>query len=343
MLRAGTSNVLRGSAPLTASSFAELGGRVLLYAAGCAVLLAGVALARRGGRAQALVRATFAAGALAFLVVLAVNPEAVRSHLHLALAWLPAGAAVATVLLAWRAWPRSAAAAPWSARDQVALLLVAFLAVLAAKTYAAFVPQPNAGVSQYAIYALPFAALFLVWLHGEALPRGNRTAAALGLGWVGLLCVACLALAAIDGRHETTVVRAAHGSLAVSSAQAPVYQAAIGEIERSTRPGEPILVAPQLSGLVALTGRQQATAPVSLLPGALATAADEREAIQQMSDVKLAIVDRRPLTEYGQGPFGTTFDRELAAWLQRDFQRVHTLRARGTDPVVIDIWTRRSS
>jgi hypothetical protein len=338
VLAAGGNHVLRGSAPLTAASFAELIGRLAVYGAGCAALVGLGALARRGGRARQLVLLAATGAGLAFLAALAANPEAIRSRLDLAFAWIPAGAAVAALLLAWRARPR--ARGSWSARDQVALLLCAFLAVLAAKTYAAFVPAPNAQTSQFAIYAMPFAALFLTWLHGEALPRCSR---ALGLGWVAALCVACVALTAVDGRHETATVRGARGALALPAAQAPAFQGAVAAIERDTRPGEPVLAAPQLSGLLGLTGRQQATVPVSLVPGALASADDERRAIRRMSAVRLAIVDRRALTEYGQGPFGVTFDRELAAWLRRDFRLERTLRGSGPDPVVLAVWKRRST
>ena len=50
-LDAGGNAVLRGSAPMTAGSFAELAGRLLLYAAGAGALLALASFIRRGSRA----------------------------------------------------------------------------------------------------------------------------------------------------------------------------------------------------------------------------------------------------------------------------------------------------
>jgi hypothetical protein len=52
-------------------------------------------------------------------------------------------------------------------------------------------------------------------------------------------------------------------------------------------------------------------------------------------------VDRRPLTEYGQGAFGVTYDRRLGAWLRSEFRRVATLRGVATDAMTLDLWQRR--
>lgn len=341
LLHAGGNHVLKAAAPMTAGSFAKLAAHLALYAAGCAALVGAGAIARRGSAARRAVLAGAGLAAIVFAGVLAAKHEAVRSHLHFALDWIPAGAGVASLWLVWRARPR--AGREWPVRDQVALLVSAFLTVIAAKTYGAFRPEPNAINAQYAIYAMPFAALFLVWLHGEALPRGNDVVRAIGLGWVGALCVACLVLVAIDGRHETATIHAARGTLRVPATQQPAYQGAIAAIQGSTKRHEKIFLAPQLSALAALTERDQATIPVALLPGAIPDGAQETWAISHLGDVRLAITDRRPLTEYGQGAFGITFDRGLGAWLRRDFRHVATLRGSGANPVVLDVWTRRST
>ncbi len=333
-LDAGGNAVLRGSAPMTAGSFAELAGRLLLYAAGAAALLVLASFIRRGSRA-AMMAAGGAAGLA--LITLALRPEFVRGHLDLAYAWIPAGAAVAALALVWRA-RRSRGA--WAAGDQIALLCVSFLAVLAAKTYAAFEPQPNPSFAQFASYALPFAAVFLVWLHAEALPRGDRTAAAVGLGWVAVLVVAGWVLVAHDARDESFRVSGPGGSMTASATQGPAYQQAIDRILAASRPGDPILLAPQMSALYTLTDRLDPVSDISLLPGMVGTAAKERAAIAAMHDVRIAVTDRRPLTEYGRGAFGTDFNRRVGAWLRSDFRRVTTIRGAMDGAPTLDVWQR---
>jgi hypothetical protein len=333
-LDAGGDAVLRGSAPMTAGSFVELAGRLVLYGGGAAALLALASFLRRGSRVATAV----AVGAVGVaLLPLVVRPEFVRSHLDLAYAWIPAGAAVAALALAWRA-RRSRGA--WPAADQIALLCASFLAVLAAKTYAAFEPQPNPEFAQFASYAMPFAAVFLVWLHAELLARGDRTAAAVGLAWVAVLAVAGWALVAHDARDESFTVSGPGGSMTASAAAGPAYQEAIDRIMASSRPGDPILLAPQMSALYTLTGRTDPVSDISLLPGMVATAAEERDAIAAMSGVRIAVTDRRPLTEYGRGAFGTDFNRRIGAWLRRDFRRVTTLRGAMDGAPTLDVWQR---
>ena len=89
-----------------------------------------------------------------------------------------------------------------------------------------------------------------------------------------------------------------------------------------------------------LADRRDPLPQLSLLPGALATAADEDRAIARLGDVRLAVVDRTPLETYEHGAFGTTFDRRLAGWLRRDFRRLETARGAGAHPRQIDVWIR---
>ena len=333
-LDAGGDAVLRGSAPMTAGSFAELAGRLVLYAGGAAALLALAHFVRRGSRLAMLA----AGGALGLaLIALAVRPEFVRSHLDLAYAWIPAGAAAAVLALAWRA---RRSRGDWAAEDQIALMCAAFLAVLAAKTYAAFEPQPNPAFAQFASYALPFAAIFLVWLHAELLPRGDRTAASVGLAWVAVLAVAGWVLVAHDARDESFTVSGPGGSMTATAEAGPAYQEAIDRILVGSRPGDPILLAPQMSALYTLTDRTDPVSDISLLPGMVGTADEERQAIAAMSGVRIAVTDRRPLTEYGRGAFGTDFNRRIGAWLRSDFRHVTTLRGAMDGAPTLDVWQR---
>jgi hypothetical protein len=136
-------------------------------------------------------------------------------------------------------------------------------------------------------------------------------------------------------------VHGAHGSLAASPADGPALQQALDAIERHTRPGDPVLLAPQLTSLYVMSGRVDPLRQLSLLPGALADVRAEEQAIARMRDVRLVIADRTPLDVYDHGAFGTTFDRRLARWLHDDFQRLPPARGRGAAPRIIDIWMRQ--
>jgi hypothetical protein len=125
-----------------------------------------------------------------------------------------------------------------------------------------------------------------------------------------------------------------------------MYRGALDAVARHTRPGDPILLAPQLSALYVLASRPNPLPQISLLPGALVPGTGEQAAIATLTkeNVRLAIVDRRPLSEYGQGAFGSSFDRELGSWLGTDFERITTLAPTdGRGGHTLDVWLRRGS
>jgi hypothetical protein len=90
------------------------------------------------------------------------------------------------------------------------------------------------------------------------------------------------------------------------------------QIESTTRPGEPILAAPSDGGIYFMTGRRPALYELMLLPGLLASPADERAAIARLerTRVRLAVVAARDYRDYGRATFGVDFDRGLGAWLR---------------------------
>jgi Dolichyl-phosphate-mannose-protein mannosyltransferase len=338
-LAAGGNAVLEQSAPMTVGSFAELVARLLAYGAGAAALVGAGLYARRSPRARTAILAIAGAVALALALALVANPEAVRSRLEPAFAWIPAGAALATALLAWRSRRHD-----WAVSDQIALMLAAFLAVLAGKTYAAFAPHPSPDFAQFATYALPFAAVFLAWLHLEVLPRmGGETTRTLGALWLALLALCATGLLAHDGAAESQTVRGPGGSIAATPEEASAYQGALDAIDRLTRPGDPVLLAPQLTALYTLADRTNPLPQVSLLPGALATPADEDAAIARLRDVRVAVIDTRALTEYGQGAFGVTFAQRLGAYLRGEFRRVTTFGRAEGGAVSLELWQRSAS
>ena len=127
-------------------------------------------------------------------------------------------------------------------------------------------------------------------------------------------------------------------------AQAAAYQGALDWIERTTKPGEPILLAPQMTWMYAISERANPLPEISLLPGALAGAGRERRALARLegAGIHLAVIDRRTFPQYASTSFGGSFDRTLDSWIRRDFRRVATF-ATGADPqaVHLEIWVRR--
>ena len=103
-----------------------------------------------------------------------------------------------------------------------------------------------------------------------------------------------------------------------SAAAAAPLQAVTRQIESTTRPGEPILAAPSDGGIYFMTGRRPALYELMLLPGLLASPADERAAIARLerTRVRLAVVAARDYRDYGRATFGVDFDRGLGAWLR---------------------------
>jgi hypothetical protein len=330
VLHAGGNAILRLHAPLTASSFVRIGEKLVLYAVGTAALLGAAAWLARAGRRGTLAAAGVGVVALA---VLAVRPETVRFYLEYAYGWIPAAAVIALAAVVVRR--RASLLAPREAA------LVAVLAVLAAKTYDAY--AFHAHIPQLAVYSAPFAAVFMAWLHLVRLPHG-RTAVALGASWLAFLAVAGVALTVKDARAESFTVHGPGGSMTARPADGRLLQSVVGEIERRTRPGDAILLAPQLTALYTLTARVDPLPQLSLVPGALPTRADELGAIArlQKARVRLVVVDERSFPEYDQTTFGASFDRTLAAWIHAHYSRAVVLQTAGAGAHRVDIYVRRA-
>jgi hypothetical protein len=332
---AAASTMLHARMPLTARSFAELGGRVLLYAAGVAALVvAARALDRRDWIRRGVLAALGVAAVLA-LGAAAAKPEALRHGLQFAYGWIPGGAVVLAIVLLRRV--RSGDA---GARMQLDVAATVALAVVAASTYGGFfIHAPNA---QMAVYALPLAAPFLARLHLRHLAV-NQAAVAIGAAWLAFLAVAGVGLTLKDARGESAVVRGTGGAIAGRPAEIAVYRQAVNWIETRTTSAQPVLIAPQLTWMYALTERENPLRELSLLPGALAERGAEHAAIAQLarSHAPLVLIDRRSYPGYGHTSFGKSFDRNLAAWISNHYHHAATLG--GPSGPQLDVWTRRAS
>jgi hypothetical protein len=184
----------------------------------------------------------------------------------------------------------------------------------------------------------------LARLHLVELAR-NRSTVLAGTAWIAVLVALCAGLTVKDARAQSATVAGPGGSIRVTPEEAPLYRAALGAIVTGTRPGEPIVIAPQLSALYTLSGRTDPLPQISLVPGALPSRSTQLGAIRELerAHVRFAITDRHEFREYGQSTFGGSFDRVLAGWIRRHFNHAAQLRPRGGVDHTLDVWARRGS
>jgi hypothetical protein len=336
-LDAAGNAMIESRMPMTASSFAEVGGKLALYAIGCAALVVVGSRIAKGGRLGNVLTVACVLGGLFVVAGALVRPDGLRDGMYYLYGWIPAGAVIALALLLRRHRRR---AGSWGAARQVELATVAVLAVLALTTYASFVV--HGWRPQMAVYYVPFAAVLLARMHLVELAR-NRAGYVLGVLWIAFLVAAGAGLTLKDARAESATVHGPGGALAETPGEARLYQAALDVIAARTSAGEPILVAPLLTGLYGLSDRGSPLPELSLLPGALPTAADERAAIARLeaAGVRLAITDNREWPGYGHTSFGESFDGELARWIERNFNHAATIRAPGGKNRKLDVWLKR--
>jgi hypothetical protein len=334
-LHAAGNTMVKARMPLTPSSFASVAGHTIAYAVGVAALVGAAMLLDRPRLRRPLIGA-LALFALGFAAVALVKPDGLRDGFYYLYGWIPVGAAAAVVLLLLR-YRRTRTLSP---ADQPALVAAVVLALTAATTYSTFVFHGYR--PQMAVYYAPFAAILLARLHLVELAR-RRTAYILGVAWVALIAASGAWLTIHDARAESVTVHGPGGALTAPAAEGRLYRAALAEISAHARPGDPIFVAPMMTGLYALSGHESPLRDISMLPGALAAPGGEHAAVVRLSQSKVPVVliDHRTWKGYGQTEFGRSFDRELSAWIKRNYVHTGTLRSAGERPRTIDVYTRR--
>lgn len=310
--------------PLTPSSLLGLAARGLLYGGLLAALLASVSgWRKRDGIRRLLALWPLVAAVLAIALLdgalragglLAGQRAAIEleaRHLVLGMSVLPAlGVAVgvyAVVRLArgqdsplGRSWPAD-------------LALVVAAAGLGLRAYNAFTTEGS-----YAPYYAAPLVLLLGISHQRLAARWPRARPAA----IGALALVGAGLAAYSlvglYRHDTATVHTQRGSFVTTAAAAPALQAAIDRIDSTTRPGQPILAAPTDGGLYFMADRPPALYELTLLPGLLATPAEERAAVERMrrEHVALAAVGARDLSIWGTPTFGVDYDPRIGAYLR---------------------------
>jgi len=322
----------QGWMPFTAASILALAARAAIYLGLLGSLVATAELwQRRRGAARivacwpllaalaviGLVDGALRAGGLFTSERSAIEQEA--RHLMLGMSWLPALglalAAVAAVRLVRRGssplgGPADSPSGPgWPA--DLALIVVA--AGLGLRAYNAF--------TTYGSYAPYFAAplvLLLGILHTRIAERSPQARFA-ALGALGLVA-AGLAAYALGGQysHYTTAVHTPRGTFVTSAQAAPALQAAVDQIDTHTTPNQRVLAAPVDGGLYFMSNRRPALRELSILPGLIATPAEERAAIARLRSehVTLAAVGAREFASWGTPTFGVNYDSLLGAYLR---------------------------
>ncbi len=232
-------------------------------------------------------------------------------HLMLGMSFLPALGFAAAALAAVRLWRRGDS--PLGGSWPVDLALIVAAAALGLRAYNAFTVDGS-----YAPYYAAPLVLLLGILHAQLAERRPRARLAVH-GALGLVA-AGLAAYALGGLyvHDTTTVHTPRGAFVTTAATAPAIQAAVRQIDSLTAPGQRILAAPVDGGLYFMSDRRPALRELSLLPGLIASPAEERAAIARLRGerVTLAVIGARDFSSWGSRTFGVNYDPLLGGYLR---------------------------
>ena len=232
-------------------------------------------------------------------------------HLVLGMSWLPALGIAVAVLAAVRLVRGQSSPLGRSWPADLALTVAAL--GLGLRAYNAFTAEGS-----YAPYFAAPLVLLLGILHERVATRWPQARVA-SLGALGLVA-AGLAAYALGGLyvHENTTVHTPRGSFVTSAAAAGALQAAVREIDAQSAPSQPILAAPTDGGLYFMAARRPALYELTLLPGLLASPAEERAAVARMrrEHMALAAIGARDLSIWGTPTFGVNYDPLLGAYLR---------------------------
>jgi hypothetical protein len=313
-------------APRDLESVVSTLARATVYCSLLGALIASVALlGRRSGPRKLLALWPFAGVGAALLLgyaawtVVDVFPAARAAlryectHLVIGMSWLPAMGFGFAAIVGWRLvrGRQPLVTRSWA----FDLALVASAAALGARAYDAFTAEGS-----YAPYYAAPLVLLLGVLHQRVADRwpSARRAAILSLGAVA----AGLALYALVALYpdQDTPVHTARGTVMMPAQAAQAFQPTVDYVERTTRPGDPIVSAPSDGGIYFMTGRRPALYNIMFFPGLLDTVADEREAIARIraEHVHLAVIGDHKLVGFGFTTFGKDYNRLFAAELEHN-------------------------
>lgn len=167
-----------------------------------------------------------------------------------------------------------------------------------------------AGLSSMAVSAEPNAA---------ARERLRRGVAAL----VALLIGIAFAVRFVEyGRDDRVAIRGTAGLLTARPELAREIEDLGAAIRAGSRDGESLVVLPEGEVLNFLSGRPNPIRHKLYLPGYV-NSANEGEIVAELGRATPAavVIWRRSLGEYGSGPFGENYGREIRRWIDRNYDR----------------------
>jgi hypothetical protein len=149
--------------------------------------------------------------------------------------------------------------------------------------------------------------------------RRITATACLAVGWAS----AAVGFSSLSSPEKQEVETRA-GCVFVSRDLAPFFR----RIIRHVRPGERILVLPEINGLDALLRASDASPYPTHMPGWL----DERSELQLLHRLNanppdVVVVFNRSTFEYGVRPFGDGYDRLLSRWIDQRYENVDQMPA----------------
>jgi uncharacterized membrane protein len=253
-------------------------------------------------------------------------------HLMLGMSWLSALGFGVAALAALRLLRRGPSPLGGSWPLDAALMVAA--AALGLRAYNAFTTEGS-----YAPYYAAPLVLLLAIAHMRVAERHPAARPVLS-GALALLAVGFAAYA-LGGLyvHEDTPVHTPRGTFLTSAAAARALERTVQAIDAGTRPGERILAAPVDGGLYFMANRPPALYELSLLPGLLASGAEEAAAVERLrrEHVRLVVIGARDFSSWGTPTFGVDYASLLGDYLRgaaRSTTTVGTLghAAGGTNP-----------
>jgi hypothetical protein len=289
-----------------------------------ALVVTAIGWSRRSGAARLLAAWPLALVAVALLAgdgalraagLFAGERDAIETecrHLVLGMSWLPAlgFAAIAWAAVAFLRRERSPLSGSWP----IDLALLVAGAALGLRAYNAFTSEGS-----YAPYYAAPLVLVLGILHeriGQRFPAARVPAlAALGFVAAGLAAYSLIGLYA----DKDASVHTARGTFVTTAAAAPALADAIKRVDAESRPDQPILAGPADGGLYFMTDRRPALHELMLLPGLLASRADEAKAVGDLrrQHVPVAVLGSRDFSKWGWKTFGVDYNRVLGDALRR--------------------------